>query len=272
MPQLNPLDQDGAIGIFDSGFGGLTVARQVMQRMPNESIIYLGDTARLPYGTKSPATVIRYAEACADILIQRGIKLLVVACNTASAHAIPTLQSTNEIPVIGVVHPGAQTAVESTKNDRVGVIGTQGTTESDVYTEAIHSINPKITVYSKACPMFVPLAEEGWTTGDVPNLIANNYISELTKYDIDTLVLGCTHYPLLTETIQLAAGERVTLVDSAKATARAVEEVLSGLGQCASEKERPYHEFLVSDDADKFRRLGEAFLGSAIDAVEWIDF
>lgn len=266
------LDLDGAIGIFDSGFGGLTVARQIMQRMPSESIIYLGDTARLPYGTKSPHTVIRYAEACSKILTMRGIKLLVVACNTASAHAIPTLQATNDIPVIGVVHPGAQTAVQATSNKRIGVIGTQGTIKSGVYTEAIHSIAPDAEVFSKACPLFVPLAEEGWTTGDVPARIAETYISTLMKDDIDTLVLGCTHYPLLTETIQNAVGERVTLVDSAIATARAVEEVLSGMEQLASPEERPFHEYLVSDDPEKFRTIGEAFLGQAIDSVEWIDF
>ena len=263
---------DGAIGIFDSGFGGLTVAGQIMERMPSESIIYLGDTARLPYGTKSPQTVIRYAQNCSDILTERGIKLLVVACNTASAHAIPTLQSIHDIPVIGVVHPGAQTAVESTKNKRIGVIGTQGTIASGVYTEAIHSIAPDAHVFSKACPMFVPLAEEAWTTGSVPEQIADTYVRELTKHDIDTLVLGCTHYPLLTETIQLVATERVTLVDSAKATARAVEEVLSGMDQLASTNEHPIHEYLVSDDPEKFRSIGEAFLGRPIESVEWIDF
>lgn len=263
---------DGAIGIFDSGMGGLTVAREVMTRLPNESIIYLGDTARLPYGTKSPATVVRYAQTCSELLVKRGIKLLVVACNTASAHAIPILQDTYSIPVVGVVEPGARAAVEASQSGTIGVIGTEGTIQSEVYTLAIHALAPDTTVTSTPCPLFVPLAEEGWIEGAVPLQIAEKYLSTLTKANMDTLVLGCTHYPLLTKTIQQAVGERVTLVDSAKATAGVVEEILAGLQQTAGVDELPIHEYLVSDDPTKFRTVGEPFLGQPIDAVEWLDF
>lgn len=269
---MNPPDLDGAIGIFDSGFGGLTVAQAIMERMPNESIIYLGDTARLPYGTKSPSTVIRYAETCANVLIQRGIKLLVVACNTASAHAIPTLQEMYSIPVIGVVEPGARTAVQAQKNGSIGVIGTQGTIQSNSYQDAILSIDPSLNVVTKACPMFVPLVEEGWTHGDIPTQIASHYLDGLLSQNIDTLVLGCTHYPLLADTIQRIVSDRVTLVDSAKSTALAVDEVLTALNQRASEEERAIHEYLVSDDPEKFSVIGERFLGKPIETVEWLDF
>ncbi|MFP6581892.1 MAG: glutamate racemase [Candidatus Hydrogenedentota bacterium] len=269
---MNPSNGDGAIGIFDSGFGGLTVARQIMERMPNESIIYLGDTARLPYGTKSPATVIRYAQACSEILTQRGIKLLVVACNTASAHAIPALQTANSIPVIGVVDPGAHCAVNATKKGPIGIIGTQGTINSQVYRDAIHALTPEAEVVSVPCPLFVPLAEEGWTTGSVPTQIAHHYLDAIMQHEIDTLVLGCTHYPLLAETIQQVVSDRVTLVDSASSTSGAVEEVLRGLNQLALPEEHAIHEYLVSDDPEKFRQLGEQFLGQPIDSVEWLDF
>ena len=266
------LSTEGAIGVVDSGMGGLTVAREIMSLLPNESIIYLGDTARVPYGTKSPETVIRYAETCSKILVERGIKLLVVACNTASAHAIPVLQDMYPIPVVGVVEPGARAAVNVSRGGAIGVIGTEGTIRSDVYRRAIHTLNPRLEVSSAACPLFVPLADEGWVCGDVPLQIAQKYLSVFVKDDIDTLVLGCTHYPLLTETIQQAVGDRVTLVDSAKATAGVVEEILTGLQQTASEDELPIHEYIVSDDPKTFSRVGEPFLGQTIDNVEWLDF
>lgn len=266
------VDVDGAIGIFDSGVGGLTVARAIMDHLPHESIIYLGDTARVPYGTKSPATVIRYAQTCSKILVDRGIKLLVVACNTASAHAIPILQDTYPIPVVGVVAPGAQAAVNVSRGGSIGIIATEGTIKSGVYPEAIQGIAPGMRVASVPCPLFVPLAEEGWVDGEVPLQIARKYLTRFAKEDIDTLVLGCTHYPLLSETIQKAIGDRVTLVDSAKATARVVEEILSGLQQLAEERELPIHEYIVSDDPTKFSVVGERFLGRPIESVEWLDF
>lgn len=263
---------DGAIGVFDSGMGGLTVARQIMKLLPNESIIYLGDTARVPYGTKSPATVVRYAQTCAKILVDRGIKLLVVACNTASAHAIPILQDAYSIPVVGVVEPGARAAVEASRGGAIGVIGTEGTIQSEVYATAIHALASDAQIHSTSCPLFVPLAEEGWVEGAVPLQIAQKYLAVLRKDDIDTLLLACTHYPLLAKTIQQAVGEHVTLVDSAKATARVVEEILIGLQQVANAGELPIHEYVVSDDPDKFSTVGESFLGQRIDTVEWLDF
>jgi len=263
---------DGAIGVFDSGFGGLTVASQIMKALPGESIIYLGDTARVPYGTKSPDTVIRYAQTCSDILVDRGIKLLVVACNTASAHAIPILQDNYSIPVVGVVEPGARAAVQTSSGGAIGVIGTEGTIQSQVYTKAIHALASDAKILSASCPLFVPLAEEGWIQGSVPSQIAQKYLSGLRKDNIDTLVLACTHYPLLAEIIQQAIGERVTLVDSAKATACVVEEILVGLNQVANAGEIPIHEYLVSDDPTKFRTVGESFLGQSIHSVEWLDF
>ena len=263
---------DGAIGIFDSGVGGLTVAGQIMKLLPNESIIYLGDTARVPYGTKSSDTVVRYATACADILVNRGIKLLIVACNTASAHAITILQDTYSIPVVGVVEPGAQAAVQASRGGVIGVIGTEGTIKSEVYTRAIHTIASDAQISSVSCPLFVPLAEEGWIEGPIPSQVAQKYLSRLRIDDMDTLVLGCTHYPLLTKTIQQTIGERVTLVDSAKATARVVEEILTELHQAANAEDLPIHEYLVSDDPNKFRTVGESFLGRYIDTVEWLDF
>lgn len=262
---------EGAIGIFDSGVGGLTVARAIMERLPQESIIYLGDTARVPYGTKSPNTVIRYAQACSKILGERGIKLLVIACNTASAHAIPTLQEIYSIPVLGVVNPGACAAVNVSSNQSIGIIATEGTINSNVYPQAIHELAPKAEVFSKACPLFVPLAEEGWTTGDIPAQIAETYLETFSQHAIDTLVLGCTHYPLLKETIQQVVGKNVTLVDSAEETARVVEETLSAMQQLSDPAELPIHEYLVSDDPVKFNAVGEYFLGCPVEPVEWVD-
>lgn len=268
---LMPNSFEGAIGIFDSGVGGLTVAKAIMECMPNESIIYLGDTARVPYGTKSPETVIRYAQTCSKILIERGVKMLVIACNTASAHAIPILQEEYSIPVLGVVNPGAQAAVDATQTKSIGVIATEGTISSEIYSKAIRSLDTSAHVHTKACPMFVPLAEEGWLEGEVPRKIAQAYLEEYTIHNIDTLVLGCTHYPLLTNTIQEVVGKNVRLVDSAKETARVVHETLNAMDALADSNELGIHEFLVSDDPDKFNRIGEAFLGQRVEPVEWVD-
>ena len=268
---LMPSNFEGSIGIFDSGVGGLTVAKAIMKRMPNESIIYLGDTARVPYGTKSPETVIRYAQTCSKILMERGVKLLVIACNTASAHAIPILQEEYSIPVLGVVNPGAQAAVDVTQTKSIGVIATEGTISSEIYPQAIRSLDPSAQVHTKACPMFVPLAEEGWLEGEVPRQIAQAYLEEYAIHNIDTLVLGCTHYPLLTNTIQEVVGKDVRLVDSAKETARVVHETLNAMDALADSNELGIHEFLVSDDPDKFNRIGEAFLGQRVEPVEWVD-
>ncbi|NIA12974.1 MAG: glutamate racemase [Nitrospiraceae bacterium] len=261
-----------AIGIFDSGVGGLTVLRRVGECLPNESIVYLGDTARVPYGTKSADTVIRYARACAGILLERGIKILVVACNTASAYALDMLRDELDMPVIGVVEPGALEALHQTHNKRVGVIGTAGTVASGQYTDTIQSLDPNIEVFSKACPLFVPLAEEGWTDGEVPLAVARTYLADFALRDIDTIVLGCTHYPLLKEVIGQAVGEGVVLVDSAEATAHAVCDVVAAMDIAAASGRPPSHQFLVSDAPDGFARIGRRFLGRDIGEVDWVDF
>jgi glutamate racemase len=262
----------GAIGIFDSGVGGLTVLRQISERLPRESLVYLGDTARVPYGTKSPETVIRYARACARILLERGIKMLVVACNTASAHAVKTLGNELDVPVVGVIEPGARAALARTRTGRIGVIGTAGTVASGAYVDAIAALDPRAAVFSAACPLFVPLAEEGWIDGEVPGTVARRYLSGLLEQRIDTLVLGCTHYPLLAPVIAQTAGEAVTLVDSAAETAAAVEEILTQAGLLCASDTGTQRRFLVSDSPDAFARVGRRFLGWDLGPVEWVDF
>jgi glutamate racemase len=266
------MTEAGALGIFDSGVGGLTVLRRVAELMPGESIIYLGDTARVPYGTKSGETVIRYARACARVLLDRGVKLLVVACNTASAYAVETLRAELDVPVLGVIEPGAAAAARITRTGRVGVIGTAGTVGSGVYPRAIRALRPDAAVFSRACPLFVPLAEEGWTSGPVPRAVAGAYLDDLMSERIDTLVLGCTHYPLLAPVIAETAGEDVRLVDSAQETARAVRDTLAGAGLLAGEGGAPAHTFLVSDAPENFAGIGRRFLGYDIGRVSWIDF
>ena len=267
-----PSEQEAAIGIFDSGVGGLTVFREVAQRLPRESILYLGDTARVPYGTKSADTVVRYAHGCARILQERNIKLLVVACNTASAVAVEQLRDTLDIPVIGVIEPGALAAVKKTRNGHIGVIGTAGTIASGAYSRYITARMPDATIVRKACPLFVPLAEEGWVEGTVPEQVAEAYLSDLLKSDMDTLVLGCTHYPLLKTVIAKTVGNAVTLVDSAEETALVVAESLALAGLTAPEYARPLHQFLSSDDPEAFVRAGRSFLGHDLTPVEWVDF
>lgn len=262
--------QEAAIGIFDSGVGGLTVFRRLAEYLPGESIIYLGDTARVPYGTKSAGTVVRYARACANLLIERGVKMLVVACNTASAYALEALREDLDIPVLGVIEPGAAAAVRSTRNKRVGVIGTAGTVSSGQYEREIRRQAGDVQVFSKPCPLFVPLAEEGWTDGDVPRRVAQEYLAELAEQSIDTLVLGCTHYPLLKTVIAETMGNSVTLVDSAEATAAVARDMLGAAGS-AKGQNAPSYQFLVSDAPDSFARVGKRFLGYAVEHVEWVD-
>ena len=215
------------IGVFDSGVGGLTVFRAIERALPHETLIYLGDSARVPYGTKSPQIVTRYAIEAANHLLRRGIKMLVVACNTATAAALPILQERLDIPVIGVVEPGARAAVERTRG-RVGVVATEGTVRSRAYTKAIQKIEPKVEVIESAAPLFVPLAEEGWANTHVAREVAEIYLEPLIDAGIDTLVLGCTHYPILRNTIERVVGEQVQIVDSAETTAECVRLALNG--------------------------------------------
>lgn len=257
---MEPLPWRG-IGIFDSGVGGLTVLREIMGVLPQEDTVYLGDTARVPYGTKSPETVARYAHQIATFLVSKGIKLLVVACNTATAVALDSLTASFPIPVVGVVEPGARRAVAVTKKKKVGVIGTEGTIRSGAYTRAINSLDPTVEVITAPCPLFVPLAEEGWTDNDVALLAARRYLEPLAGSGIDTLVLGCTHYPLLKRTIAAVMGGDVTLVDSAEETALTVRRILSEGGMVRPSGEQGIHHFYVTDVPAGFIRVGNRFLG-----------
>lgn len=256
-----------AIGIFDSGVGGLTVLRELTKTLPQEDTIYFGDTARVPYGTKSPDTVIRYSQEIASFLIKRDIKLLVVACNTASAVALPTLRRSLPVPVVGVIDPGAKRAVEVTRSGVVGVIGTSGTIRSSAYSRAIKRLNPEISVLAKPCPLFVPLAEEGWIDNDVTMMTARLYLEELREARVDTLVLGCTHYPLLKKIIAEVMGPEVTLVDSAEETARTVASILQEKNMLRPPAELGNHHYYVTDVPAGFIRVGNRFLGGKLGDV-----
>lgn len=256
-----------AIGIFDSGVGGLTVLRELTRALPQEDTIYFGDTARVPYGTKSPDTVIRYSQEIASFLIKRDIKLLVVACNTASAVALPTLRRTLPVPVVGVIEPGAKRAVDVTRSGVVGVIGTSGTIRSSAYSRAIKRLNPSVSVLARPCPLFVPLAEEGWTDNDVARMTAALYLDELKQAGVDTLVLGCTHYPLLKKIIAEAMGSEVTLVDSAEETARTVAGILQDKKMLRPPAEHGNHHYYVTDVPAGFIRVGNRFLGGKLGDV-----
>lgn len=260
-----------AIGIFDSGIGGLTVLKELVKAMPQEDTLYVGDTARVPYGTKSSETVTRYAVEIASFLVKRDIKLLVVACNTASAVSLETLQKRFSIPVVGVIEPGARRAAAVTRTGRVGVIGTEATIKSSAYTRAIKRINPAIEVITRVCPLFVPLAEEGWTDNEVARITAKTYLAGLKETGVDTLVLGCTHYPLLKEIIAETMGEKVRLVDSAAETARTVADILLSRGLLRPVAEHGNHHFFVTDVPAGFIRIGNRFLGGNLEDVHQVN-
>jgi glutamate racemase len=254
-----------SIGVFDSGVGGLTVFREIARALPGEPLIYLGDSARVPYGTKSPATIVRYALEAARYLMSRDVKMLVVACNTATAAALPVLQEQLPIPVIGVVEPGARAAVAVTSGV-VGVIATEGTVRSKAYTKAIHAIDAGIDVIESAAPLFVPLAEEGWANTHVAREVAEIYLAPLIDAGIDTLVLGCTHYPILRGTIEQVVGGAVAIVDSAETTAQTVKEALGTPATVAD----PRRQFLVTDAEERFRRIAGEFLEQEIEHLELV--
>jgi glutamate racemase len=256
-----------SIGIFDSGVGGLTVLKEVVKALPQEDTIYFGDTARVPYGTKSPETVTRYALQVTSFLMERDIKLLVVACNTASAVSLETLEDKFSIPIIGVIEPGAKRAVSVTRSGKVGVIGTAATIQSSAYAKAIKKINGDIQVLTRACPLFVPLAEEGWVDNEVARLTAGIYLKELRDAGVDTLVLGCTHYPLLRGIISEVMGDRVQLVDSAEETARTVGQILEESGLLRPSSEKGNHHYYVTDVPAGFIRVGNRFLGGRLGDV-----
>ena len=255
------------IGVFDSGLGGLTVAHAIMRQLPGESLIYFGDTARVPYGPKSPDTVRRYSREISAFLLEPGVKAIVVACNTATAHALPMLRDVLDVPVIGVVEPGARAAVRATRTGRIGVIGTAGTIKSGAYVRAIHEEAPDASVVALACPLFVPLVEEGWTTHDAARLIAKEYLASFTRDAVDTLVLGCTHYPLLKPLIAEIVGPGVRLIDSAEETAADTRRMLTANALQSPEREASYR-FISSDDPQQFLTLGQRFFGASIERVE----
>ena len=270
----NELHKDAPIGVFDSGVGGLTVAREIMRQIPNEKIIYFGDTARVPYGSKSQDTVTRFSKQIVRFLQTFQVKTIVVACNTASAYALDELEREIDIPIIGVVKPGAKTATEVTRNGRIGVIATEATIGSQIYTKYIKELNKDVTIYGKACPLFVPLAEEGLWEDPVTDEIARRYLTELIDIDIDTLILGCTHYPLIRSTLGRVMVEHVTLVNPAYETARELKEMLAERGILNEESPQlganPY-QFYVSDSAEKFKRFANSIIKYGILSAKTIN-
>lgn len=259
-----------SIGVFDSGIGGLTVYKSIRASLPKESIIYLGDTARIPYGTRSPATVRRYAYQDAAFLSRQNIKMLVIACNTISSIAMELLKESFPIPILGVIEPGAREAVKTSKNGRIGVIATEATVESGAYTKAIHAINPNVSVYAKACPLFVALAEEGWHNHTATRLIASEYLASLQEMEIDTLVLGCTHYPLLKNVIQSVIGNHVSLIDSGECVAKEVTTLLNKSEEVNLEN-KATDIFYVTDSGKRFCRIAELFLGKPLENLIAVD-
>lgn len=258
------------IGVFDSGIGGLTVLRALRERMPRESYLYLGDTARVPYGTKGAATVVHFAGQALALLTERGIKTLVIACNTASALALDTLRACTALPLHGVIEPGVDAALRVTRG-RVGVIGTLATIGSGRYPELLRRARPEVEVSSRACPLFVPLAEEGWLDHPVTRAVAEEYLSDLREAGVDTLILGCTHYPLLAPALAQVMGEGVTLVDSARVLAEAVESDLRATDALAPEDAEPGLHILVSDLPQRFSELSERFLAHPVGDVEVVE-
>jgi glutamate racemase len=256
------------VGIFDSGIGGLTVARAIYERLPHESTIYFGDTARVPYGPKSPETVKRYSLEILQWLLDQKVKAVVVACNTSTAHALRAMQEASPVPVLGVIKPGARAAIASGKEGPIGVIGTAGTISSGAYNKAIQALAPGVPVLQQACPLFVPLVEEGWFDHPATQLVAADYLRELQQACVRSLVLGCTHYPLLKPLLQRVMGPEVTLIDSGQATAAALETILVDKELEAPEQAEPSHRFVVSDDEARFRQVGSRFIGERLGAAE----
>ena len=256
------------VGIFDSGIGGLTVARAIYERLPQESTIYFGDTARVPYGPKSPETVTRYSLEILRWLLDQGVKAVVVACNTSTAHALRALQEATPVPVLGVIKPGARAAIAAGAGGPVGVIGTAGTIASDAYKRAIQALAPGLPVVQRACPLFVPLVEEGWFDHPATELVAADYLRELREACVRSLVLGCTHYPLLKPLLQRVMGPEVRLIDSGQATAAALQTILVERSLEAAETSDVYHRFVVSDDEARFRQVGARFIGERLGKAE----
>lgn len=258
----------GPIGIFDSGIGGLTVTRAIYETLPRESTVYFGDTARVPYGPKSPETVRRYSLEILDWLLEQGVKAVVVACNTSTAHALDALREASPVPVIGVIEPGAAAAARATRGGPIGVIGTVGTVASGAYARAIQALHPGADVRQVACPLFVPLVEEGWFDHPATELVAREYLAPFIAAQVDVLVLGCTHYPLLKPLLARVMGPSVALIDSADETALETRRVLKETGLAAPDGHLPTHRFAVSDDEARFRQVGARFIGERLGGAE----
>ena len=267
-----PSSPDAPIGLFDSGVGGLTVLRQIFARLPREHTVYLGDTARVPYGTRSGEVVTRYALQSGKHLAAHRIKLLVVACNTVSAQSLPALASAMPVPVLGVIEPGARAAAAKSRGGTIAVLGTPATVASGAYQAALRRLAPSIKVVARACPLFVPLAEEGWIDGEVPRLVAERYLADLRRAGVDTVLLGCTHYPLLARAIAQVMGPEVAIVDGAEATAQAAAQLLEQRSLARPEGATPgRHRTLCTDMPERFRTEAERYLGRALESVELVD-
>ena len=266
-------DKNAPVGVFDSGVGGLTVVREIMRQIPGEDIIYFGDTARVPYGSKSKATIIRYSRQIVNFLRTKKVKAIVIACNTASAQALQVIEAEQDIPVLGVIGAGARMAAQVTKNNRIGVIATRGTIDSGVYGQVLHGLDPRFQVFGKACPLFVPLVEEGLTHDFITEEIARRYVKDLQYKDIDTLILGCTHYPLLRTLLRKVMGPGVTLVNPAYETAIELKELLRERGLARDERldGQADYRFYVSDLADQFQEFAASILPYDIHQTEQID-
>ncbi len=267
------LKKTAPIGVFDSGVGGLTVAREIMRNLPKEDIVYFGDTARVPYGSKSKDNIIRYSRQIIHFLQTKGVKAIVIACNTASALALDTVKDEFDIPIIGVVEPGARAALAVTENKKIGVIGTEATVRSAMYERIIEGINPEVSVIAKACPLFVPLVEEGFKKHQVTDEIIDYYLAGLKKSDIDALILGCTHYPLLRSKIREYVGEKITLVNPAYETAMDLKRILKEMDMENPDIEGDHgsYSFYVSDAADKFKQFANSILPYDIEATKQIN-
>lgn len=268
------MDKNAPIGVFDSGVGGLTVVREIMRQIPNERIVYFGDTARVPYGSKSKETVIKYSRQIIRFLLTEHVKAIVIACNTASAFAIETMQQEFDLPVVGVVKPGARVAAAATKNGRIGLIGTEGTIRSGVYAQFIKAFRPEVVVLGRPCPLFVPLVEEGMLQDPITDQVVRRYLSGLKEQQIDTLIMGCTHYPLLRSAIAEVMGDAVSLVNPAYETAVELKRVLDS-AHIANVREvdspSSMYRFYVSDAADKFKAFANSILPFDITMTQQIN-
>ncbi|MFH1776922.1 MAG: glutamate racemase [Candidatus Omnitrophota bacterium] len=259
------------IGVFDSGVGGLTVVRELLRQLPDEDIVYFGDTARVPYGIKSKDTVIKFTFENIFFLLKFDVKQIVIACNTASSLALPTIKRQFKTPLIGVIAPGAKEAVYATKNKKVGVIGTRATINSGAYKQYIKKFAPSVKVYSLSCPLFVPLAEEGYLDSNITYQVALEYLGPLKKLNVDTIILGCTHYPLLKPVIRKVVGKKVVLIDSAKQVVAEVKEILKEEGLESNKQRKGQVKFFVSDETEFFTRVGRRFLGNYLKDVKKVD-